>query len=45
VIHAADGQRDWIGCGPSGYGKAGRDIVYADRADVVASDCGIVHRS
>jgi Ca2+-binding RTX toxin-like protein len=44
VIYAADGQRDVISCGPNGYGKPGRDVVYADRIDVVAADCEIVHR-
>jgi Tol biopolymer transport system component len=39
VIRAADGQRDWISCG------TGHDVVYADRLDVVAKDCEIVHRS
>jgi len=45
TIYAADGERDWIDCGKNGYGRAGRDVVYADRVDVVASDCEIVHRS
>ena len=45
VIDARDGQRDRITCGPNAFGKNGRDIVYADRVDVVASDCEIVHRS
>ncbi len=45
TIYAVDGQRDWISCGKNGYGKNGRDTVYADRVDVVASDCEIVHRS
>ncbi len=45
TIYARDGQRDWITCGKNGYGKGGRDVVYADRVDVVASDCEIVHRS
>jgi hypothetical protein len=44
TIYARDGQRDWISCGKNGYGKGGRDVVYADLADVVASDCEIVHR-
>jgi Ca2+-binding RTX toxin-like protein len=44
TIYARDGQRDVINCGPNGYGKAGRDTVYADRIDVV-SNCEIVHRS
>jgi Tol biopolymer transport system component len=45
TIYARDGQRDTIDCGKNGYGKAGRDVVYADKVDVVASDCEIVHRS
>lgn len=45
VIYAVDGQRDWITCGPNAFGKNGRDVVYADKVDVVASDCEIVHRS
>ena len=44
LIGAQDGERDWISCGPNGYGRGGRDVVYADRVDVVASDCEIVHR-
>jgi len=39
TIDAVDGQRDVIRCG------AGRDVVYADRVDVVGSDCEVVHRS
>jgi hypothetical protein len=39
VIHAADGARDTIDCGP------GHDIVYADKHDVVARNCEVVHRS
>jgi hypothetical protein len=39
TIYARDGQRDTITCG------TGRDTVYADKIDVVASDCEIVHRS
>jgi len=45
VIRAQDGQRDTISCGKNGYGKRGRDIVYADRVDVAASDCEVVHRT
>jgi Tol biopolymer transport system component len=44
TIYARDGQRDRISCGKNGYGKAGRDVVYADRVDVVASDCEVVRR-
>lgn len=44
TIYARDGQRDWITCGKNGYGQGGRDAVYADRTDVVASDCEIVRR-
>jgi hypothetical protein len=39
TIYARDGQRDTITCGK------GRDTVSADKIDVVASDCEIVHRS
>jgi Tol biopolymer transport system component len=39
VIRAADRQRDSIRCG------TGRDIVYADRTDLVATDCEIRRRS
>lgn len=39
TIDARDGQRDTVTCG------VGRDTVYADRADSVASDCEIVRRS
>jgi hypothetical protein len=45
VIHAVDGERDWINCGRPGDGKNRPDVVYADRIDVVASDCKVVHRS
>jgi len=44
TIGAQDGERDRITCGRNGYGRDGRDIVYADRADIVARDCEIVHR-
>jgi Tol biopolymer transport system component len=44
TIGAQDGERDWIDCGGNGYGPAGRDVVYADRIDVVSADCEIVHR-
>ena len=44
MIGARDGQRDWVSCGPNGYGVNGGDVVYADRIDVVAADCEIVHR-
>jgi Ca2+-binding RTX toxin-like protein len=44
VIYARDSQRDVIDCGKNGYGKAGRDTVYADKIDVI-SNCEIVHRS
>jgi hypothetical protein len=43
TIYAVDGERDWITCGKNAYDR--RDTVYADRIDVVASDCEIVHRS
>lgn len=39
AIYAVDGQRDVISCG------SGRDVVSADKLDVVASDCESVHRS
>lgn len=39
VIRARDGQRDRVDCG------TGRDVVYADRRDVVARDCERVKRS
>jgi Tol biopolymer transport system component len=39
AIYAVDGQRDVIGCGPE------KDVVYADKVDVVNSDCEVVHRS
>ena len=39
VVRAVDGRRDSIGCG------AGRDLVYADRSDVVATDCEVVRRT
>jgi Tol biopolymer transport system component len=44
TIYARDGVQDVISCGTNGYGKGGRDVVYADRIDAVASDCEIVHR-
>jgi Ca2+-binding RTX toxin-like protein len=46
TIGAQDGLRDWIGCGTSGprSGVREHDVVYADRVDVVARDCEIVHR-
>lgn len=39
TIRAHDHARDTIDCGP------GRDTVYADKIDVVARNCEIVHRS
>ena len=39
VVHASDGVRDTIACG------AGRDLVYADRADQIARDCELIRRS
>jgi RTX calcium-binding nonapeptide repeat (4 copies) len=39
VVHAHDGARDTIACG------AGRDFVYADRADHIARDCERVRGS
>lgn len=36
-----DGQRDWIGCGKPGYKK--RDVVSADKIDVIAPSCNVVH--
>jgi hypothetical protein len=37
-VYAADGARDTIICG------AGRDLVYAGRADRIARDCERVRR-
>ncbi len=45
TIYAVDGQRDRISCGLNAFGKNGRGVVYADKADIVASDCEIVHRN
>ena len=45
VIDARDGQRDVITCGPNAFGPRGKDTVFADRIDSVASDCEVVHRS
>jgi Ca2+-binding RTX toxin-like protein len=47
VTGAHDGERDWITCGTSGPGSGVRekDVVYADKIDIVAPDCEIVHRS
>jgi Ca2+-binding RTX toxin-like protein len=45
TIYAADGQRDWITCGTNAPGTPERDTVSADRHDVVARDCEIVHRA
>ena len=42
TIYAQDGERDWITCGTPAYNR--RDRVYADKLDVVAPDCKIVHR-
>jgi Ca2+-binding RTX toxin-like protein len=44
TIGAQDGERDTISCGRDGYGRAGRDVVFADRIDTVGRDCEIVHR-
>jgi hemolysin type calcium-binding protein/WD40 repeat protein len=46
LIGAQDGERDWITCGTSGPGSGVRehDVVYADRIDVIAPDCEVVHR-
>jgi hypothetical protein len=38
VMYARDGSRDTITCG------AGRDLVHADRADLIARDCELVRR-
>ena len=45
-IYADDGQRDTIVCGTNGplSGNRDHDVVYADRFDVVAKDCEVVHR-
>jgi Ca2+-binding RTX toxin-like protein len=45
VIRARDGDRDVVACGANGFGRGGRDTVFADRIDSVASDCEIVRRS
>ena len=45
VIEARDGQRDVITCGGNAFGPKGKDTVFADPIDSVASDCEIVHRS
>lgn len=37
-VHVRDGARDSVICGP------GRDVVVADRKDVVAEDCEVVRR-
>ena len=42
TVYAQDGQRDWITCGKPAYNK--RPVVYADKIDVVAQSCKIVHR-
>ena len=42
TVYAVDGRRDRITCGKNAYDR--RDRVYADRIDVVAADCEIVHR-
>jgi hypothetical protein len=46
LIGAQDGERDWITCGTSGPGSGvhEHDVVYADKIDIVAPDCEIVHR-
>lgn len=38
-IEAADGERDYIGCGP------GNDVVSVDKKDLVAHDCETVYTS
>lgn len=38
LLEADDGERDVVRCGP------GRDVVEADRVDVVGSDCEVVSR-
>jgi Ca2+-binding RTX toxin-like protein len=46
LIGAQDGERDWITCGTNlkSDGIRDHDVVYADRIDVVAHDCEVVHR-
>jgi Ca2+-binding RTX toxin-like protein len=46
LIGAQDGERDVIRCGTSGPGSGviEHDVVYADKIDVVAKDCEVVHR-
>jgi len=45
VIEARDGQRDVITCGGNAFGPKGKDTVFVDPIDSVASDCEIVRRS
>jgi Tol biopolymer transport system component len=44
TIYSRDGQRDVVTCGANAFGPRGRDTVYADRFDLVAADCEMVHR-
>jgi len=50
TIGARDHQRDWISCGTTaprtlrGTGEDERDVVYADKEDIVAHDCEIIRR-
>jgi Tol biopolymer transport system component len=44
LVHARDGARDLVRCGTNRGGTPERDEVWADRVDVVSSDCEIVHR-
>jgi hypothetical protein len=43
-VHARDGTRDLVLCRTNVGGTPERDEVRADRSDVVARDCEIVHR-
>ena len=43
-VHARDGVRDVVLCGTNRGGTPERDEVWADRIDLVARDCEIVHR-
>jgi Ca2+-binding RTX toxin-like protein len=42
TVYAKDGQVDFVICGKPAYNK--RPVVYADKFDVVAKNCKIVHR-
>jgi Ca2+-binding RTX toxin-like protein len=46
LIGAQDGERDWIACGTNlrSDGIRDHDVVWADKVDIVAKDCEVVHR-